>query len=119
MVGNAASLALCMLTVAGASTEGSAAFRPPAVPLDMRKDYTKSDWLVWSAALSTLKGDFEKLIEPLQRRIARPSPTGMTRKPRSVSGSARGPSSEAYSSSFWTTTPCGRNGFSGRVRDEV
>ena len=37
------------------------------VPLDMRKDYTKSDWLVWSAALSTSQSDFEKLIEPLHR----------------------------------------------------
>jgi hypothetical protein len=56
-----------MLTIAGASTEGSAAFRPPAVPLDMRKDYTKSDWLVWSATLATSQSDFEKLIEPLHR----------------------------------------------------
>jgi hypothetical protein len=37
------------------------------VPLDMRKDYTKSDWLVWSASLVTSKGDFEKLIGPLHR----------------------------------------------------
>jgi len=37
------------------------------VPLDMRKDYTKSDWLVWSASLATSKGDFEKLIGPLHR----------------------------------------------------
>ena len=46
MVGNAASLALCMLTIAGASTEGTAAFRPPAVPLVTLDPYTS----VWSFA---------------------------------------------------------------------
>jgi len=35
------------------------------VPLDNREHYTKSDWLVWSAALADGDADFRALIEPL------------------------------------------------------
>jgi hypothetical protein len=34
------------------------------VPLDNRKDYTKLDWIVWSATLAEKKADFEALIAP-------------------------------------------------------
>jgi hypothetical protein len=37
------------------------------IPLDNRKDYTKLDWLVWSATLAPGKTDFEKLIAPAYR----------------------------------------------------
>jgi hypothetical protein len=35
------------------------------MPLDSRADYTKSDWLVWTATLCERKEDFEEFIAPM------------------------------------------------------
>lgn len=35
------------------------------LPLDNRRDYTKSDWIVWSAALTDNMDTFQKFIDPL------------------------------------------------------
>ena len=35
------------------------------MPLDCRADYTKSDWLVWTASMASTRKTFEKFIAPL------------------------------------------------------
>ncbi len=40
-------------------------FNKYGMPLDSRADYTKSDWLVWTASMSSSKKMFEDFIKPL------------------------------------------------------
>lgn len=39
-------------------------------PLDNRKDYTKSDWILWSAAFAESRDDLKKLIAPIAKYLA-------------------------------------------------
>ncbi len=39
------------------------------LPLDVRKDYTKSDWIMWSAAMADNDKDFQAFVEPLYKYI--------------------------------------------------
>lgn len=40
-------------------------FNAYGMPLDSRRDYTKSDWYLWVACLANYKEDFEEFIAPL------------------------------------------------------
>ena len=42
---------------------------PFGLPLDNRRDWTKADWIVWSATLTGRRDDFDALIAPLYRFV--------------------------------------------------
>lgn len=41
------------------------------LPLDHRKNYSKSDWIIWTATLSSSKEQFEEFVKPVYRFVTK------------------------------------------------